>query len=438
MVAEGAPMRSDKPRRKANRSERAPETVEPPASAPAAKVLHFLRALDWVVLHDVAWPGRPGTGINHVLAGPAGIFVVASRDWTGPVVIENDVLRCGGVVRSADLNQISDAAEAISAVFGGITVEPVLCLVRDQDVVGSARRVALCSTHNILELLTSQPTVFDPPALREVTATIRGLGRAEPVQSKTARPARDRPNAEAAHVGVPRRRHRAAADPPAPQLPNPEPPNPEAPTTAMPARRPQPPQPPQPSRSGRPRPHVRRSHPLVRLVLYLLFAGAAVAVALNLHSLIPWGEHFFLEKSVSLGTTVHPSATSFHPELAIRADHLVRTRPATGTLRDHSHLYAVRLRIHNAGSTRWDMYGWTKLSVVDDLGVTHGTSDAVHRIRAGRLLPHDLRLRPGATRTGYVVFALPARRSVQEVRMTLAPIGDDVIRWKSDQPRSKQ
>lgn len=434
MVAEGAPMRADKPRRKANRSERAPETVEPPASAPAAKVLHFLRALDWIVLHDVAWPGRPGTGINHVLAGPAGIFVIASRDWTGPVVVENDVLRCGGVVRSADLNQISDAAEAVSAVFGGITVEPVLCLVRDQDVVGSARRVALCSTHNILDLLTSQPTVFDPPALREVTAAIRGLGRAEPVQPT----ARDRPNAEAAHVGVPRRRHRAAAGPPtpdpaAPEPPNSELPNPEPPTRAIRAR---PPQPSRPSRSGRPRSHTRRSRPLVRLALYLLFAGAAVGVALNLHSLIPWGAHFFLEKSVSLGTTVHPSATSFHPELAIRADRLVRTRPVTGTLKHHSHLYAVRLRIHNAGSTRWDMYGWTKLSVVDDLGVTHGTSDAVHRIRAGRLLPHDLRLRPGATRTGYVVFALPARRSVQEVRMTLAPIGDDVIRWKPDQPRS--
>jgi len=51
------------------------------AAQPGRRALDSLDGLpeDWVVLHDVAWPGRPPATIDHVLVGPSGVFVVLVR-----------------------------------------------------------------------------------------------------------------------------------------------------------------------------------------------------------------------------------------------------------------------------------------------------------------------------------------------------------------------
>ncbi|MFC7725319.1 nuclease-related domain-containing protein [Nocardioides sp. GCM10028917] len=34
----------------------------------------------WVVLHDLAWPGRQRANLDHVVIGPGGVFVVDAKN----------------------------------------------------------------------------------------------------------------------------------------------------------------------------------------------------------------------------------------------------------------------------------------------------------------------------------------------------------------------
>ena len=46
----------------------------------------------WVVLHDLAWPGRQRANLDHVVVGPGGVFVVDAKNWSGRVEVRNQVL----------------------------------------------------------------------------------------------------------------------------------------------------------------------------------------------------------------------------------------------------------------------------------------------------------------------------------------------------------
>ena len=95
-------------------------------------VLAGLEAQGWVVLHDLHWPGRPFANIDHIAIGPAGVFVIDSKYWTGSVVVRDGVLRQNG-------NRRSDACEGAAAATAAVAayLEPqhrslasgVLCLV---------------------------------------------------------------------------------------------------------------------------------------------------------------------------------------------------------------------------------------------------------------------------------------------------------------------
>lgn len=53
-----------------------------------ADALTGLEQLGWVVLHDVAWPGRPRANLDHVLVGPGGVLVVDTKNWSGTVAVD--------------------------------------------------------------------------------------------------------------------------------------------------------------------------------------------------------------------------------------------------------------------------------------------------------------------------------------------------------------
>src|SRR4051794_41984408 len=57
----------------------------------AAMLKHLPR--EWTTLHDVRWPGRRFANIDHIVIGPAGIFVVGSRNWSGKNTKRRDGFR---------------------------------------------------------------------------------------------------------------------------------------------------------------------------------------------------------------------------------------------------------------------------------------------------------------------------------------------------------
>lgn len=158
---------------------------------------------DWVVLHDVRWPGRLRANIDHVVVGPTGIYVIDSKNWSGDVRVSNGVLRQNGYSREKNVAGAADGALAIAELAGAAAglVQPVLCFVAQPAMHGFVREVALCSPDNIIAMLSSRPAVLNPAQVLELAtrldaqlqaATEPGVGYA-PSALHRAAPVRSRP-----------------------------------------------------------------------------------------------------------------------------------------------------------------------------------------------------------------------------------------------------
>ena len=152
-----------------------------------------LKALppEWTVLHDVRWPGRRLANIDHVVIGPPGIFVLDSKNWSGRLSLTGGVLRQNGHSREATTAACADAALALSELVAGYAgyVVPVLCFVRDERVAGWARDVVVCSTANLVEMLTTRPVRLTSDQVRTVSWQVDALLR----EAGTAAAARQGP-----------------------------------------------------------------------------------------------------------------------------------------------------------------------------------------------------------------------------------------------------
>lgn len=156
----------------------APAWVEATAAALAA-----LRDDEWTVLRDVRWPGQRYANVDHVVVGPPGVFVIDSRAWAGRISVRGDVLRQNGHLREMAAAGVAAAALAVSTVARSVgpgVVRPVLCFVRDEQLVASTRGVLVCSTANVVTMLRSRPPVLTPVQRGMVALELDPSGRTPP------------------------------------------------------------------------------------------------------------------------------------------------------------------------------------------------------------------------------------------------------------------
>jgi hypothetical protein len=128
-----------------------------------ARMLHRLPA-EWTVFHGVMLPA--GTGrrdIDHVLVGPAGVFVVETKNWSGRITVQDGVVLCNGRHPSRPpLEQAAQAACALQAALreqAGCAVEvlPVLCFAKSNVAGGSqgCQGVQICSPESLLDVIST-------------------------------------------------------------------------------------------------------------------------------------------------------------------------------------------------------------------------------------------------------------------------------------------
>ena len=171
-------------REKAERLQRSAALWEQGAEGEVA-VARALAALPegWIVLHDLAWPGRQRANLDHVVVGPGGVFVVDAKNWSGRVEVRDQVLRQNGRQREQTVVSAAEAAIALQ----GIVPPPaycmgVLCFVRDEPLEGWARDVMVCSTSNLTSMLLSRPSVLSAEDVRRsVDAITLMTARPSPV-----------------------------------------------------------------------------------------------------------------------------------------------------------------------------------------------------------------------------------------------------------------
>lgn len=142
---------------------------------------------EFVVLHDLQWPGRQRANIDHVVVGPTGVFVVDTKNWSGTVTVRDGVLRQNGFSREPAVAGAAEAGLAVARVVAPLPVSlvvPVLCFVRDDDLHGRARDVTLCSLSTVVGTITDRPLVLGPTAQRDALRAIDQSQR-RPVPSST-------------------------------------------------------------------------------------------------------------------------------------------------------------------------------------------------------------------------------------------------------------
>jgi hypothetical protein len=172
MAGESARASAKRLREKAERQARVAAMFERGAEGEeaTAAALAALTPDEWTVFHDLRWPGRKFANVDHVVVGPPGVFVIDSKNWTGSISVSDNVLRQNGRAREAAVHGSAEAALAVSGLSRTVSplhVHPVICFVRDEPIVGWARDVMLCSTGNLLEMLTSRNRVL-PDDVRQV------------------------------------------------------------------------------------------------------------------------------------------------------------------------------------------------------------------------------------------------------------------------------
>ncbi|NYE35631.1 hypothetical protein F4692_000735 [Nocardioides cavernae] len=142
-----------------------------------AEVARALRRLPegWFVFHDVPWRGRPGVTIDHVVVGPAGVFVIEAESWDGTIEVRDGVLTQDGQSREQAVDLAARAAIAVQGVVPGRCF-PVVCF-DGAPLSAWARDVLVCSSSTVLLKLRSLPHRLSDDDVRRCVAAIEAQSR---------------------------------------------------------------------------------------------------------------------------------------------------------------------------------------------------------------------------------------------------------------------
>ena len=110
--------------------------------------------------------------VDHVVAGPAGVFCIETKNWRGAITVEEGhVLVDGRLPSRSPLKQARREADAVasrlrSAGWTG-TITPVLCFASNSfaNGIGQVGSIVLLNSSEIVGWLSSRPTALPPDDL---------------------------------------------------------------------------------------------------------------------------------------------------------------------------------------------------------------------------------------------------------------------------------
>lgn len=143
-----------------------------------AAALAELESSGWVLLHDLAWPGRQRANIDHVAIGNGRVYVIDAKNWSGNVEAANGILRQNGRSRAKEIAAAAEAARAVAAAVPGLAddaVRPVLCLVREDWFSERFGEVLVCSSQNLVAQLRGQAAATNPLTPEQIARLIEAL-----------------------------------------------------------------------------------------------------------------------------------------------------------------------------------------------------------------------------------------------------------------------
>ena len=147
-----------------------------PGAEATAAALAELEPDGFRILRDRAARGG-GTGIDHVVVGPPGVFVVATRNYRGAVSVRGGDVYVGGWPRRA-VDGIIEQAEAVGDLLAtageDVPVTPMLVIHRAQlPLLGaSARDVRIVNSRGLTAFFKRTPPIMDGAEVDRLTALL--------------------------------------------------------------------------------------------------------------------------------------------------------------------------------------------------------------------------------------------------------------------------
>jgi Nuclease-related domain len=135
----------------------------------AARALDTLTADGYLRIDDCRWPGRAKANVDHILIGPAGLFVIDAKNWSGHVDIRDGMLRQNGHRRAKEVSAAGEAARAVGALvpFGLLRAKGVICLTGEARLpTAHIASITVVSALDIVDWIRSKPAVLRPEAVR--------------------------------------------------------------------------------------------------------------------------------------------------------------------------------------------------------------------------------------------------------------------------------
>jgi hypothetical protein len=123
-----------------------------------------------------------GPAFDHVVAGPAGVFVIETKNWAGDISFENGQVLCNGKLPNRPpIRQVKEAVAALLDHLSGtqcpeVQIQPVICFVNNPSAnqISNIGGVRICTDSTLYQLFEN--TLATPPesgTLKMITSELK-------------------------------------------------------------------------------------------------------------------------------------------------------------------------------------------------------------------------------------------------------------------------
>jgi hypothetical protein len=130
----------------------------------------------WERIDDIKWPGYEFANVDHVVVGPAGVFVIDVQHGEGVFDLDHaTVLRRDARSPKPAVEDVVSAAHAVGSLLGMVHRRPmaVLCLVDESGVEKTVGDALICSADRLPARLQAMAPILDGAQVRDLTDKLR-------------------------------------------------------------------------------------------------------------------------------------------------------------------------------------------------------------------------------------------------------------------------
>ena len=127
-------------------------------------------------MDDLRWKADPASLVNvdHLIIGPAGVFVVDAKNWAGRIEVRGNSLFQDGVARDDRLIALQWLTHRVEDILvsAGFAHRPhaLVCFSKPQmSLPPGVGRVLLSDVDSVVELIKSRPVALSPEQVRTIT-----------------------------------------------------------------------------------------------------------------------------------------------------------------------------------------------------------------------------------------------------------------------------